>query len=642
MAKRHTKTNKNKTTPKASQRGKEEKDFMDKSFDGKEYNCQKSKPNDWRWYAQNEQLLRDSASLPYSWPVGTKLSMGSYADIVNKGSVPGIMAIYTSPSFGWSDNENSPINVAARNIYSFVRHANSGHANYDAIDEMIYLMAMDSAYSYIEYLKRIYGVMMTYSYTNRYYPKAMIQAMGVSFNDIQQNLADFRAYINTLAVKVGSMCIPASMSYMAKHMWMYQGYYLDSNHDKAQTYMFVPQGFFMYTFDQDNAGQLSFVPIQKRTGSLEPVIVDDTQLLKLSDLITYGERLINPILQSEDMNIMSGDILKAFGQGNLYMVSGVSDSYTVLPSYEMEVLDQIQNLTLIGEYDEDSAVLHQDAAKGYLVFEPVFTHPYAFSNSTLVHPGYNAYLSNKFINFQQGEVQPANTMEASRMTNIAHSVDKNNNTLEYHTIASEVANYATIFYFSEWSGVWNLTASRTLYHSVTAVIDTTSSASTVPVQVNLNQSGSPAVPGTLAQIPVVGIDAANISKEIMRVFLLAEQLTNFDRHPAIALNMGIVSASVNPNLDRIDLNYEVNVGFCPVGAETPTKPPILSATYKSTNLFPDTVTSVYTESPIYGEYNGVLMDIAYYTIVDEKNLKQMAEIALLSMFNVTQYGRVAG
>lgn len=143
------------------------------------FNAQKSKPNDPRWYAQNPQLLRDTASFPYSWPLGNKLNLGQHAPEINKGSIPGIMGIYTAPTFGWADNPNSPINVAARNVYSYVRHANSGHANYDAPDLMLYLCAMDSIYSYLSYLKRVYGVVSTYSYTNRYYPKAVIQAMHV-------------------------------------------------------------------------------------------------------------------------------------------------------------------------------------------------------------------------------------------------------------------------------------------------------------------------------------------------------------------------------------------------------------------------------------------------------------------------------
>jgi hypothetical protein len=33
------------------------------------------------------------------------------------------------PAFGRADSPNSAVNIASANIYSYVRHANSGHSN---------------------------------------------------------------------------------------------------------------------------------------------------------------------------------------------------------------------------------------------------------------------------------------------------------------------------------------------------------------------------------------------------------------------------------------------------------------------------------------------------------------------------------
>ena len=109
-----------------------------------------SKDNDWRWYAQNEQLLKDTASFSYNYPLGSLVQRTATGkEPVDTTAIPGIMAVHVSPAFGGSDSRTSPINVAMRNIYSFVRHANSGHTNYDAPDLAIYLMAMDSCYSFL-------------------------------------------------------------------------------------------------------------------------------------------------------------------------------------------------------------------------------------------------------------------------------------------------------------------------------------------------------------------------------------------------------------------------------------------------------------------------------------------------------------
>lgn len=356
-----------------------------------------SRPNDWKWYAQNEQLLRDTASYSYNTPLGSIVRRTVTGDQpVDYAGVPGVMAIYTTPAYGNSNSAVSPLNVAIRNIYSFVRHANSGHTNYDAPDLGIYMMAMDNIYSFMAYLRRIYGVVMTYSYTNKYYPVAVTNAMGVDFEDVHTHLADFRAMINSFAVKVGSMCIPSSMSVFARHMWMYEGYYTDTDQNKAQTYLYVPTGFYAYRMRNklveegvyDTSGMLYYKPLtpfgalseQSRSTpgntNYASQEVANMRLLRVEDLHQYGEALLEPVLRSEDMNIMSGDILKAFGSNGIYMIPMIPESYVVVPTYSREVLDQINNCTLIGdnvtyksedEFDKGYNVLVQDPNHGYLI-----------------------------------------------------------------------------------------------------------------------------------------------------------------------------------------------------------------------------------------------------------------------------------
>lgn len=553
-----------------------------------DYNAQTSKPNDWRWYAQNEQLLRDTASFPYSWPLGNKLNLGSYAPEVNKGSLPGVMAIYTSSTFGWSDNPNSPVNVAARNIYSYVRHANSGHANYDAPDLMLYLCAMDSLYSYLAYLKRIYGVVNTYSYTNRYYPKAVVEAMHVDFDDIQANLADFRAFINMLAVKVGSMCIPASMSYMAKHMWMYSGLYTDSDQDKAQTYLFVPFGNYRYELVND-AGALVW----------HGFIGETTPLHTFETLRNTASYMLDPILQSEDMNIMSGDILKAFGAANIYKVEGIGETYTVLPSYQPEVLDQIQNCTLIGDFVNGkpgiTIALTQDPTKGWLQYTPVTYHPYPFKLADEEFPGQNVFCANRIVTFEHGDISPANTMEATRMTNIAD--EYTSETTEYYnvrTMGSEVAHHAKIFYFVEdTANGWMLKSTDPIFVGLTHILSVSSADFTDQVKADLTTAQVDA--GRQAIHDAFNNQFISIRDTLAKDALLIQRLSQFDRHPAVSVTTGIQDLS----------------------------------------------TGTYHVEPAYGRFNGFVYDVNYYAIIDKDDLRVMSETALMSMFNITQYGRKA-
>jgi len=192
-----------------------------------------SETNDWRWYATNAQLVKDTASYPFTYALGTRLQLGPYGADANKLSIPGVCSLAFVPTVGWSDNPNSPINVASRAIYSDVRHTNSGAVNYDPVDLMIYLISMDSCYMVLDFMKRVYGCMRGVSPVNRYYPKAIIEAMGVDYDSINKNLDDFRAAINTYAQKLKALVVPNGMSYMAKHQWMVSGLYKD--HDTGQT-----------------------------------------------------------------------------------------------------------------------------------------------------------------------------------------------------------------------------------------------------------------------------------------------------------------------------------------------------------------------------------------------------------------------
>lgn len=598
----------------------------------KNYNAQRSTPNDWRWYAQNEALLRDTASFSYNNPVGSRIYLGQNAGIVaNSTSVPGICAIYTRPAFGnASNNPNAPVNIAARNIYSYVRHANAGHTNYDAPDLMLYLLAMDSCYSYLEYLKRVYGVMMTYSYTNRYYPVAMIHAMDVNFDDIQSKLSDFRAYINMFAVKVGSFCVPASMSYMARHMWMYSGYYVDTpDNDKAQTYLYVPEVFYQYGLDTDGAGCL--VPLDFNDMDYSSAIVYPSNSADghtLQTLISFGNSLIDPILMSEDMNVMSGDILKAFGPENVYKVASIDEKYTVLPTYSEEVLNQINNATLVGRgfhpnwqrinstavNPEHANVLVQSSDKSYLTMTGLGNYKVYLSDgydlppsggnmTTVEQTFYQVAGSNKLINFDHGNINPSDTMVATRLTNIAvgSTLALNNYTTTSNTVyawrhvtenpsqpihaianytntqGSDVASFAKIWYWAYpnrgQSSVWSLISTEDIYE----VLFTTMRIST---QDN----------------PNYGSQLLNIAQKSGDDFRRAAFMSVFNRHPAFAQ---VITFS--------------------------------------------TVTGTTTSDTVWASipFSTHLNDVNYYTILDAENLENLAQTALLSEFDIKQYGRAA-
>lgn len=366
-----------------------------------------SKVNDWRWYARSPELVAAYASFPFGVATGNKLQYNNPNWDIN--TIPGVMALYYAQAIGDATSEVSPVNVAMRQLYSDIRHKNSGSTNYDATDLMMYILAMDSPYMYIAYLRRLYGVLMNYSVLNRYTPKAIVESMGVNYDDIKKHITDLYGYVNLLSAKVaGSLCIPNGMSYMVRHSWMTSKLFVDSMTSKAQMYLYVPSSYQkLQPITEANPATMLSEEIFWLPGS---------PLKEFNDLVSFGNDLIEPLLKNEDINIMSGDILKAYGMGGIVSVPATPQDYQVLPEYSTEVLSQIENTTVV---PLDIVTIRQnvDIGKGYLYTTYTSTTMLDAANATAmgdVGQVQFAYSANKLLNFHMESPTPADVLVATR------------------------------------------------------------------------------------------------------------------------------------------------------------------------------------------------------------------------------------
>ena len=408
-------------------------------------NVNTSKPNDISWYAFDPALLRDSSNIPYSWPVG--ITVDQTNDLYTKQPanttakhVPGIYTLELITSPGISTTGSSPINIAARNIYSFVRHANSGHSNYDSQDLMLYLLAMDEACMFYFNCARAYGLINLYNNQNRYFPKAAVQAAGFDYDDLSKNMADFRYTLNAYVVRLASMCLPLGMPYFDRHAWLYSGIYMDGTSAKAQAYMYKPIGYRKYNEMEAGGGKLQFVRFTA-TG--------EGNLITLNDIKAMADDIISPIIGSEDLNIMSGDILKAYGSANIRQFATIPEDYVVGPVYDEEVLSQFANASVNyifpSHYDDGELDITQDASigAGNILFNPKLQP--ALDNQTK-----NAYqrTASQIINLNLNEPGPTDTMIATRLMNILVPDEANGDYL-LDSCGSEFVGGANIYLFDD-------------------------------------------------------------------------------------------------------------------------------------------------------------------------------------------------
>nr|AIY31279.1 capsid protein [Dromedary picobirnavirus] len=306
--------------------------YSGKPRKSKEVYDNKEMPNNPNWYAKNPQLLKDTASIPFSNVLGKRLPINS--DGIASASVPGIMCIDYAHSLGGGQSATDAPTVAARYIYSYVRHANSGSANYEAPDLYMMIVAWHSANAFIEHAKRAYGTMMHYLARNRFFAETVVRAMGFDYASLMRSLPAFRSAINQASAKLNSIKVPGDMPLGDRWKQLASEYYCDGQSSKAQLYIPNCIEFLKY----DGYGSATGTSLVR----FEPMPFMDVETWRLA-----VEQLLAPLLAEEDVGIMSGDIQKAFGD-NVSRVSMIDESYYALPIFSNEMLAQIHNLIMPG------------------------------------------------------------------------------------------------------------------------------------------------------------------------------------------------------------------------------------------------------------------------------------------------------
>ena len=291
------------------------------------------------WYISNDQLARDAASLPYNVMTGqvfdlkkSQTDSGAYGT----SAFPGICKISFMTSVGYSESATSAINTASRSIYSWVRHQNSGHSNYEAPDLTIYIMGMMEVYAAYFEACRVYKIAMTYKLTNRYVPKAILDSLGVNATDIMNNLAQFRAGLNLVAAKISCMAVPNNFTTFYRHAMLLSNVFLDSDTDRGQYYVFNRSHYRVYDATGTTGGYLKTMAYKAN--------------LTHKDILDTLNTMMDAILSDEDMNIMSGDILKAYDMSSLYSIPNIEEEETISFVFDESVLSQIENA--VCQFDE--------------------------------------------------------------------------------------------------------------------------------------------------------------------------------------------------------------------------------------------------------------------------------------------------
>lgn len=414
--------------------------------------------NDPSWYTHIYPLVKDVGSLafnnilgltynPINKPVtseGTTTGIVSTTKIANNHQIPGIMTLHVSPIMGISNSPTSAANIAAQQIYTLDRKANSGATNYDKTDLMMMLLGMDSAYMLYEYLLRAYKLFASYDYMNRYMPNLLLRALGFD-PGLGNSLADFRALINNFAYKLASINVPDQFDFIHRHSWLFTNIYQDSNSPKAQMFAFVPDLLYVYTEGQNDAPtKLTRRTIQQIFGMSNPN--DYIHIDSLDQIQTAIDTIMNPLLGSQDVGTISGDLAKAFGEGGMIKIMPIEDLPILRPVYDREVALQIMNAVIEPASPTDITVELGDLVSG----------PYLKQNVNYSSGGSQRAVSfgiKKMLNFIDTENTPENVFVSTRFMPTAMPNTGSMNTFVCTSAGTEVLSGAKIWFTQSLTSV---------------------------------------------------------------------------------------------------------------------------------------------------------------------------------------------
>lgn len=352
--------------------------------------------NDYSWYSKYPSLLESTAKIPFPYRPGMSMSSADVYTVESAElnttrtfNVPGILTINWMPNIGQSEVATDPIGIAAKEIYAKVRAAFSGSLDADPPDFMVYLMSLNSIFSYIASLKRVYRIINAYSPENYLVPEGLLQALGFSEDQVGQLIigkTKLWSLINQLVYMTRKYTCPAVFPLFNRHYWLNDNVYADSDIANSQWYVFRQEAFYKFAMlpTKDNATiTAGGLMLQDPPGASAVDIVEA--------LYSVGLGLINALADSDDAYTISGYLKRAYDGFPQFTVDLLDQYETFSPLYVPEVLAQIENCVCVlpkstilpGQY---GGGVQQWVSRNTLVRVGQFIVPTTATNFVTPHP----------------------------------------------------------------------------------------------------------------------------------------------------------------------------------------------------------------------------------------------------------------
>lgn len=304
-----------------------------------------SKYNKAAYYVKNEVVMNNITQLSFQNFIGAK-KLGKYA-------LPSAMFIYMNPSVGmtWqnasealSHPTRAGINISAIKLFNRLSMKSGRNMQYAPQDIAMMIGALSQLYSTMSFMRRLFAMRNLSQYYNRMFPKAMIENMGIDYDDFIQHYADYRDYLNSEIAIVNQIPMLLNCGYLEKSLTQFEYIFTDSESPLSQMYIYVPATTWILQEASEQEGSrlvtTSFM-LDKDTG--------ERRRLKVSDIIMSIIRpMIEALVTSSTLNLVYADLLNLASKGEnikFFKFDYFDSGMQTAPFYNYEALIHIHNLT---------------------------------------------------------------------------------------------------------------------------------------------------------------------------------------------------------------------------------------------------------------------------------------------------------
>lgn len=434
--------NRGKYTPKGKKYSKKDKDTQNRK---PESDKRLSSLNDISWYNHFPDLLEAAGRVPFAKYPGMDLKLGS-AKVYSTNpyelttlpikayNMPGFLEIDWAPSVGYSDNNTSPISIAAKELYAKVRSKFSGSLDENGPDIIMYMVALDSVFSYIGYLKRIYRALNTYSPLNTMFPDGVLKCMGITAAEakaLRANKTQFWGVINDLISQASKFTCPDIMDLFNRHYWMSSNVYGDAPTPRAQFYVFNQTHFYLYDDTGSTGGKLT----------LESVPDSHT----VQDYYEFGNAMISALTGSDDAYTINGHLMRAFEGSANFTVARLEENELLDSVYVPEVLMQIHNIrTTASSINAESWTITQDPTTNAVLHKPTLF--FGLGTQTVVGNALVTADSNLLLDIDATQPSVSDVTISSRLCPVFGAVNINDKTIEVIGGTEIVWSMSVVYY----------------------------------------------------------------------------------------------------------------------------------------------------------------------------------------------------